>query len=304
MTTIITIVIPIGGDAGPFNLYSNIDGFITPFETNISAAALEAGYTSSLVPNGTTVIRIKSITPCTNYIDVIINLITTTTTSTSSTTTTSTSTSSTTTTTTTAVPGPTTTTTTTCKVPVFAPTNLNVDTYRNGDPIPEYVSVGTGPNAGWAALTTGAWCHYNNDPANDALYGKIYNWYAVNDPRGLAPVGYHVPTNNEWWCYYYSVNPINFPNTLGGKMKQVGLTNWTSPNTGATNSTGFTALPVGNRNGVTGSFYRFGDFATFWTASEINSTNAYYRGLYYYNATLYASDTIKSTGYTVRVAAD
>jgi uncharacterized protein (TIGR02145 family) len=87
-------------------------------------------------------------------------------------------------------------------------------------------------------------------------------------------------------------------------MKQVGLTNWASPNTGATNSTGFTALPVGNRNGVTGSFYGFGDFATFWTASEINSTNAYYRGLYYYNATLYASDTIKSTGYTVRVAAD
>jgi len=82
MTTIITIVIPIGGDAGPFNLYSNIDGFITPFETNISAAALEAGYTSSLVPNGTTVIRIKSNGVCTNYIDVTINLITTTTTST------------------------------------------------------------------------------------------------------------------------------------------------------------------------------------------------------------------------------
>lgn len=82
MTTIITIVIPIGGDAGPFNLYSNIDGFIAPFETNISAAALEAGYTSSLVPNGTTVIRIKSNGVCTNYIDVIINLITTTTTST------------------------------------------------------------------------------------------------------------------------------------------------------------------------------------------------------------------------------
>ena len=82
MTTIITIVIPIGGDAGPFNLYSNIDGFITPFETNISASALEAGYTSSLVPNGTTVIRIKSDGVCTNYIDVTINLITTTTTST------------------------------------------------------------------------------------------------------------------------------------------------------------------------------------------------------------------------------
>lgn len=82
MTTLITLVIPVGGDAGPFNLYSNIDGFITPFETNISALVLEAGYTSSLVPNGTTVIRVKSISPCDNYIDLTINLITTTTTST------------------------------------------------------------------------------------------------------------------------------------------------------------------------------------------------------------------------------
>jgi uncharacterized protein (TIGR02145 family) len=234
---------------------------------------------------------------------------TSTSTSTSSTTTTSTSstttsTSSTTTSTTTAVPGSTTTTTTTCQVPVFETTNLNVTTYRNGDTIPEYVSVGLGPNPGWAALTTGAWCHVNNDPANDAIYGKLYNWYAVNDSRGLAPTGYHIPTNDEWWCYYYSVNPIGFPNVTGGKMKQTGTSLWASPNTGATNSTGFTALPAGNRNGTTGGFYSPGDFSSFWTSTQFDSTNAYYKACYYYSDDLYTSDEIKSSGYSVRIAQD
>jgi hypothetical protein len=71
--------------------------------------------------------------------------------------------------------------------------NLDVDHYRNGDPIPQV----TDP-AAWAALTTGAWCYYYNDPAIGAIYGKLYNWYAVNDPRGLAPVGWHIPTEPEW----------------------------------------------------------------------------------------------------------
>ncbi|NQW78846.1 MAG: fibrobacter succinogenes major paralogous domain-containing protein, partial [Chitinophagaceae bacterium] len=71
--------------------------------------------------------------------------------------------------------------------------NLNVSTYQNGDII-QYVS----DPAAWAALTTGAWCYYNNDPANNAIYGKLYNWYAVNDLRGLAPKGWHIPTDAEW----------------------------------------------------------------------------------------------------------
>src|SRR5262245_42075520 len=71
--------------------------------------------------------------------------------------------------------------------------NLNVSHYRNGDPIPQVKN-----NAKWAALTTGAWCWYNNDSANGAVYGKLYNWYAVNDPRGLAPEGWHIPSDGEW----------------------------------------------------------------------------------------------------------
>src|SRR5580765_7574137 len=71
--------------------------------------------------------------------------------------------------------------------------NLDVTYYRNGDVIPHV----TDPTK-WQALTTGAWCWYNNDSANGAVYGKLYNWYAVNDPRGLVPAGWHIPSDAEW----------------------------------------------------------------------------------------------------------
>ena len=71
--------------------------------------------------------------------------------------------------------------------------NLDVSTYRNGEVIPEVQD-----SAAWANLTTGAWCYYENNPLNGTTYGKLYNWYAVNDPRGLAPKGYHIPTDEEW----------------------------------------------------------------------------------------------------------
>ena len=71
--------------------------------------------------------------------------------------------------------------------------NLDVETYRNGDPIPEEQDAST-----WANLTTGAWCYFANNTANGTTYGKLYNWYAVNDARGLAPNGYHIPTDAEW----------------------------------------------------------------------------------------------------------
>src|SRR5690242_1829855 len=71
--------------------------------------------------------------------------------------------------------------------------NLDVTTYRNGDPISQVTD-----STQWVGLTTGAWCYYNNDPANNVVYGKLYNWYAVNDPRGIAPLGWHIPTDAEW----------------------------------------------------------------------------------------------------------
>lgn len=92
MTILITLVLPTGGDAGPFNLYSNTDGYVAPFATNISAAALQAGYTALFVPDGTTIVRVKSVGVCTNFINVAVNVLPTTTTTSSTSTTTSTST--------------------------------------------------------------------------------------------------------------------------------------------------------------------------------------------------------------------
>jgi uncharacterized protein (TIGR02145 family) len=117
--------------------------------------------------------------------------------------------------------------------------NLNVSHYRNGDRIPQV----KGPDK-WAALTTGAWCWYNNDSANGAVYGKLYNWYAVNDPRGLAPEGWHIPSDAEWTTL---TTFLGGEGVAGGKMKERGITHWIYPNTDATNSSGFTGLPGGVR---------------------------------------------------------
>ena len=117
--------------------------------------------------------------------------------------------------------------------------NLNVSKYRNGDFIPQV----TDPTA-WANLTTGAWCYYNDDPANGAVYGKLYNWHAVNDPRGLAPQGWHIPSDIELTTL---TNCLGGESIAGGQMKESGFAHWLSPNTDATNSSGFTGLPGGSR---------------------------------------------------------
>ena len=133
--------------------------------------------------------------------------------------------------------------------------NLDVVTYRNGDIIPQVTDEAT-----WNSLTTGAWCYYNNDPANGAIYGKLYNWYAVNDPRGLAPTGWHIPTNAEWGILIDKLN--SYPGILDKKLKTVGSI-W-SNNIGATNESGFSGLPGGTRAG--GSFSRLGQIGMWWSS--------------------------------------
>jgi uncharacterized protein (TIGR02145 family) len=138
--------------------------------------------------------------------------------------------------------------------------NLDVTTYRNGDPIPQV----TDPIQ-WANLTTGAWCYFNNDPAYGAVYGKMYNWYAVNDPRGLAPLGYHIPTDNEWATL---VSFCGGMQEAGTPLKEAGNAHWINCNinyTGATNATGFTGLPGGQRN--LGVFQNAGYYGVFWTTT-------------------------------------
>lgn len=174
--------------------------------------------------------------------------------------------------------------------------NLDVATYRNGDIIPKVTN-----NAAWEALTTGAYCYYNNDSATyAATYGKLYNWYAVNDPRGLAPEGWYIPTDFEWTTL---VTCMGGDTIAGGPMKEIGTTHWTPPNTGATNLSGFTGLPGGYRDNG-GFFYNFGGAGTWWSSTENNSDNAMYRGISYNNDDVLKSGFNKRFGFSVRCLRD
>jgi uncharacterized protein (TIGR02145 family) len=124
---------------------------------------------------------------------------------------------------------------------IWSSTNLDVTTYRDGTPIPEVQD----PTA-WANLTTGAWCHLNNDPANDAIYGKMYNHYAVEDPRGLAPVGFHIPTFAEYTTLIEAL-PLGTTCPYSSWLNAPAL--MSSSFYGGTNTTGFSALNGGFRYG-------------------------------------------------------
>jgi uncharacterized protein (TIGR02145 family) len=169
--------------------------------------------------------------------------------------------------------------------------NLNVSHYRNGDEIPQV----TDPTA-WANLSTGAWCYYNNDPANGAIYGKLYNWYAVNDPRGLAPQGWHVYSYDEWITL---TTCLGGHGVAGGKLKALGTSLWQTPNTGATNESGFTALPGGLRK-IDGTFEGVNTISYWWNSLEYNVTNAVHQRLYYDSSFAGSSDMKKTGGFSVR----
>ena len=176
--------------------------------------------------------------------------------------------------------------------------NLDVDTYRNGDPIPQV----TDPTA-WAALTTGAWCYYNNSAANGAIYGKLYNWYAVNDPRGLAPEGWHIPTYFEWITLS---NCLGGDAVAGGAMKESFTTNWTTPNTVASNISGFTGLPGGYRAIVNGMFTGVGSSGNWWSSTTASLLiYAGYRNLSYNTQAISVAAYLeKPYGFSVRCLRD
>jgi len=173
--------------------------------------------------------------------------------------------------------------------------NLDVSKYRNGDDIPQVTDATT-----WANLTTGAWCYYENNTANGTVYGKLYNWFAVNDPRGLAPAGWHIPSQAEWVTLQNCLG-----NDPGGKVKETGTAHWKTPNTGATNSSGFTALPAGGRSNSNGIFFGLGEGTTWWTSSELDATRAK-APFVDYNSTYLATPgyNFKTTGYSVRCIKD
>lgn len=170
--------------------------------------------------------------------------------------------------------------------------NLDVDTYRNGDPIPKVTD-----DAQWVSLSTGAYCYYNNDSTTyAAIYGKLYNWYAVNDPRGLAPEGWHIPTHFE---FVSLVDCLGGSAVAGGPMKERDIVHWTTPNTNASNQSGFTGLPGGYRE-IYGSFINVGYNGVWWCSTESSYNEAYARGLYHNNAGCYSTGGDNRHGFSVR----
>lgn len=177
--------------------------------------------------------------------------------------------------------------------------NLDVGTFANGDAIPEAKTAAEWMAAGDAQKP--AWGYYDNDPANGKTYGRLYNWYAVSDPRGLCPQGWHVPTDAEWTTLESYLG-----GAAGGKLKETGTFHWQSPNTGATNSSGFSALPGGFWHG-NGVFYSLGSDASFWSATSGSSGIAWNRSLDYISSDIDGYDAIwdnKEYGFSVRCVAD
>ncbi|MCO4292974.1 fibrobacter succinogenes major paralogous domain-containing protein [Solitalea sp. MAHUQ-68] len=136
--------------------------------------------------------------------------------------------------------------------------NLKTTHYQNGDEIPSL------NDAAWGSTTSGAVSVYNNEAANNSLYGKLYNWHAGVDSRKIAPPGWHVPSREEWETL---INFLGGSSTAGGELKEAGLAHWTTPNTGATNSSGFNGLPNGSRLN-TGAFSFIGNSCYWWTITE------------------------------------
>ena len=177
--------------------------------------------------------------------------------------------------------------------------NLKTSKFRNGDNIPTGLS-----NSSWQNTTSGAYAIYNNDLVNDGLYGKLYNHYAVTDSRGLCPTGWHVPSDGEWTTLE---NHLGGSSVAGGALKSTAMHptpgGWNPPNTGATNSSGFTALPGGLRNSV-GGFFDLAGVGVWWSSSVLSGSNAWDRLLYSYYSSIYRLYNLRSSGFSVRCLKD
>ena len=174
--------------------------------------------------------------------------------------------------------------------------NLDVSKYRNGDIIPEVKD----PKE-WSKLTTGAWCYYNNDNETGKIYGKLYNWYAVNDSRGLAPEGFHIPNNHEWATLTSFLGGVEI---AGCKMKEAGYSHWNEPNVGANDSSGFKALAGGYRykNGILTD--GMGYFGFWWSSNNYEQNQAISNVLYTNNKIIGINYDNKNCGFSVRCIKD
>jgi uncharacterized protein (TIGR02145 family) len=170
--------------------------------------------------------------------------------------------------------------------------NLRATHYQNGDAIPN-VTV----NTVWSTLTTGAYCTYLNSVPGNKINGDLYNWYAVHDPRNICPNGWHVPTDAEFTTL---ITYLGGESVAGGTMKTAGYA-WNDPNTGASNTSSFTAFAAGYR-GESGSFLDLSNLGCWWSASEYNTIFGYAmeRDIYNSGPDIYSYYSSKKNGNSVR----
>jgi uncharacterized protein (TIGR02145 family) len=178
--------------------------------------------------------------------------------------------------------------------------NLKVIHYSDGTPIP----LETGDD-NWSILSTPAYCWYGNDISNKEPYGAIYNWFVTdelsNGGKNVCPEGWHVPDDGEWTVLTDYLGGLT---AAGGMMKETGTTHWNSPNSGATNESGFTALPGGARSGTDGSFISMNEKTYWWSSEENYASSGWYRNLVFNSATAYRHHLGKDFGYSVRCLKD
>jgi uncharacterized protein (TIGR02145 family) len=174
--------------------------------------------------------------------------------------------------------------------------NLKTTRYNDGTAIPLVTD-----NTAWAALTTPGYCWYNNSAIYGDTFGALYNWYVVNTGK-LAPTGWHVATDAEWTTL---TTYLGGTDVAGGKLKEAGLAHWLSPNTGATNETGFTALPCGGRDSKDGTFTSIGVYDNWWSSTAYNATLSWSTFVYNIDALLYRFNSDNNAdGFSVRCVRD
>jgi uncharacterized protein (TIGR02145 family) len=181
--------------------------------------------------------------------------------------------------------------------------NLRVTKFRNGEPIPNISDP-----VEWRLLSVSAYCNYTNDSAYVASYGRLYNWFSVNDIRNIAPEGWHVPGPEEVkvLCDYLGGDDV-----AGGKMKETGNMHWLAPNTGATNESGFNAIPGGYRftndsthHPIGGTFHSLGSNAFWWSATESYQIYSWSGFVHVRFADIIRDFTHKTYGFSVRCVKD
>ncbi len=178
---------------------------------------------------------------------------------------------------------------------VWLKENLKTTKYRNGSPIPAVTD-----QTEWGTISTPGVCWYENSQSNYGnTYGAIYNWYAVKTGN-ICPTGWHVPTDAEWTTL---VTFLGGESVAGGKMKETGTTHWNTPNTGATNESGFTALPAGYRY-LDGGYYDNGNYGYWWSASEFDSGDGLFRLIYFDDKVVEQGNFSKKYGFSVRCVMD